>query len=309
MAHDIPEEELLWFRNKGILVKKCKPLHQGKASGIEYPEINPLEQKERIELRKRYRDAPVLLNKFELFTPEFKKWDTVLYLDCDIIVRYSLEALTKVKGFCAVSEYKKHTLRAELHPIDSNDQKFTELTTAYNLRAPAFNSGVMAFSTDIIEEDSFDKLYKLFQKYHKNCNLYGEQPIINLFFYKKWKKLNYTYNLFVPIWEDKYKIKPKSINATVLHFFALRKPWLHASPFYAEWKTNLDKAEGIDLAHRTPNIRTFGVMKILKNSPYVNNIKISFSSSSLRERIDCYIGLVGIFLKKYFPGVYIALKK
>src|ERR1035437_2558156 len=86
MAHDIPEEELLWFRNKGILVKKCKPLHHGKASGIEYAEINPLEQKERIELRKRYRDAPVLLNKFELFTPEFKTWDIVLYIVCDIIV-------------------------------------------------------------------------------------------------------------------------------------------------------------------------------------------------------------------------------
>ena len=310
MAHDIPEEELLWFRNKGILVKKCKPLHQGKASGIEYLNIESLPDWEKFVVS-HYRQLPVLLNKFELFTPEFKKWDTVLYLDCDIIVRYSLDKLTKVKGFCACSDeiiFHRSPIKDQFHLNIPHDEVFSKLEKKFDLTKLTFNSGVMAFSTDIIEEDSFEKLYKLFHKYHQICT-YGEQPIINLFFYKKWKKLNYTYNLFVPIWEDKYKIKPKSINATVLHFFALRKPWLHASPFYAEWKTNLDKAEEIDLAHRVNSDRIFGVMKMLKNSPYLSSLQARFSLSYYNRALDRYIGLVGIFLKKSYPRVYFALKK
>ena len=27
LAHEIPEKDLKWFRNKGILIKKCKPLY------------------------------------------------------------------------------------------------------------------------------------------------------------------------------------------------------------------------------------------------------------------------------------------
>jgi len=39
---------------------------------------------------------------FFLFTPEFKKWKNILYLETDIIVRAGLDALTNIRGFAAV---------------------------------------------------------------------------------------------------------------------------------------------------------------------------------------------------------------
>jgi hypothetical protein len=82
LAHEIPEKELKWFSNKGILIKRCKLLHDQPTS---------------------IRCNPVALDKFYLFTPEFRKWKNIVFLDADMIVKSSLEGLTKIKGFGAVS--------------------------------------------------------------------------------------------------------------------------------------------------------------------------------------------------------------
>ena len=49
LSHGIPDDELKWFTDKGILVKKCQPLHD-KSIGLGYD--------------------PIVLDKFYLFTPE-----------------------------------------------------------------------------------------------------------------------------------------------------------------------------------------------------------------------------------------------
>ena len=67
LAHEIPEEQLKWFREKGILIKKCKPFYDKKGR------------------------PKTVLSKFYLFTPYFKKWRNIIYLDADVIVRASLE--------------------------------------------------------------------------------------------------------------------------------------------------------------------------------------------------------------------------
>ena len=77
LAHEIPDDQLAWFREKGILVKHVRSLSK--------------------------RDFPWLpatvLSKFYVFTEEFKKWDIVVFLDGDIIVRASLDGLTKLITF------------------------------------------------------------------------------------------------------------------------------------------------------------------------------------------------------------------
>ena len=75
LSHNIPEKELKWFRKKGILIKKCKPV-------IKF---------------KKVRYSETVVSKFYLFTTEFKKWRNIVYLDGDIIVNASLDRLTKVK--------------------------------------------------------------------------------------------------------------------------------------------------------------------------------------------------------------------
>src|SRR3989344_202987 len=94
LAHGIPERKLQWFRDKGILIRKCRPLY-----------------------KKRIGWAPVNhTSKFYLFTPYFKKWKQVVFLDADIIVRASLDELTKVRGFHAVRNGCA-TLRGETSSI------------------------------------------------------------------------------------------------------------------------------------------------------------------------------------------------
>ena len=46
----------------------------------------------------------------------------------------------------------------------------------------------MAFSSDVIEKDSFKIITELFKKYQP-IHQVGDQPTFNLYFYKKWKNL------------------------------------------------------------------------------------------------------------------------
>ena len=54
LAYGIPDEELKWFIDKGILITQCRP--------VPYAEDF-----------KDTRYSPVFFSKFQLFTPEFKK--------------------------------------------------------------------------------------------------------------------------------------------------------------------------------------------------------------------------------------------
>ena len=71
MAYEIPENDLEWFRKKGILVRKCGPLHNGTASGIEYPPIDTSTPDDLVSHMRRFRDLDMVLNKFELFILNF----------------------------------------------------------------------------------------------------------------------------------------------------------------------------------------------------------------------------------------------
>ena len=77
LAHNVPEEDLDWFRNKGILVKCCSNAFS-KPIG---------------------RFSLAVYDKFRLFTPEFRQWENIVYLDGDVMVRGPLTPLVEVQGF------------------------------------------------------------------------------------------------------------------------------------------------------------------------------------------------------------------
>jgi glycosyltransferase involved in cell wall biosynthesis/LPS sulfotransferase NodH len=231
LAHKIPEKELKWFRKKGILVKKCKPLSN-----------------------KRYNFfVPVMLDKFYLFTPEFKKWKTIVYLDADIIVRASLDDLTKVKGFAAPKggKLKEGLVNQNKGSSEFNksNKLLSELKADYNFDDDGFNSGVMAINTSIIKKDIFKRL-KDYNKKYKKIAYYGDQSLLNLFFYKKWEELHFIYNSWPKGYLKKYKIRSEEIQGAIIHFAGLTKPWNPKSAFHSEWKSNLRKAEQINLGER-----------------------------------------------------------
>ncbi len=289
LAHEIPEEDLAWFREKGILVKECEPLFHGKlVSG--YP--------------------VTILDKFYLFTPEFKKWDNIVFLDADIIVRYPLDKLAKVRGFNAALDVNKIKLKHQFNYYIPNNLLYKNITKKYKINIRSFNVGVMAFSSDIINENTFNELKELLNSYEK-ISLYTEQTLLNLYFYKKWKKLSFVYNFYVTIWEEwsnHYRLNKKIIDSPILHFIGSGKPWVKNNLLYAEWKENLDKANLINLKKRnTTNLKIFKKNKIYAYIVFISNtIGIFYDFYYF---IDRQIGKIGIKLKKYYPTFYFKLKK
>jgi len=323
LSHEIPEEDLKWFREKGILIRECKPLYNGPMGDGSY--------------------ATLVLDKFYLFTEEFKQWGHIVFLDADIIVRASIDELTKTTAFSSPKTLKKYFI---VYFYLSDSKELPILKEEYGLKRlfkPAFNSGVMSFNTSIIKDDTFDNLMTIFKKYANISN--GDDSILNLFFYNQWIPVPLVYNVRV------YHLGFIKRQGIILHFERPSrtsekntKPWDEGTPFYKEWKSNLDRAEFIDLNRIqkgkkwTPlkiksyslilNINVYVILYINiifdrlkafflnKIKPFfIYNVK-SFFSYKVRfffiyvlKTPDRLIGRIGFFIKKYNPDLYDKLKK
>lgn len=275
LAHEIPEKELKWFKDKGILIKKCK--------------IN----------KKIRKNSLTKLCKFYLFTLQFKKWNNIIYLDADIIVRDSLDKLTKIQGFAAVPDISNPKLANQfIKPKDEKSKRaINKLKKYYNLKETIFNSGIISFSTDIIKENTFSKLKKIFKLCKKIRHIVVDQLVFNLLFYKKWIKLPLVYNIYVLHMIDLLEIKPEKIKGIILHFIRY-KPWDKKNYFYKEWKHNLKKAELIDLKKIPFSQKKWTKQEIQRYDLYLK----------IRVFIDRNLGLMGIFLKHNFPKLYYIIK-
>ena len=298
LSHEIPEEDLKWFRDKEILIMECKPLHTNTINY--YP--------------------PVVLDKYYLFTEAFKKWKNIVFLDADIIVKAPLERLTKIKYLGATRDINFSKLYTQFY----NPSKDNFNNRIYNLNDYILNSGVISFNTDIITPQTFKELNNLLNDYISEFK-YGEQPVLNLYFYKKWERLPLVYNTFLMV--HNYKL-PLGLKCIVMHFISdpLRYYlWDATHPFYKEWKMNLDKAEFIDLNKiqkvkewNTFKITYYAVLsKIISPQPVRVIIQICYAiPGKLRTFIyyiiytpDRILGTIGNFIKKKRPDLYHKLRK
>ncbi len=220
LAHeDVPEEELAWFEKKGILVHRCLALTNTSRYG---------------------RVPPAALDKFYLFTPFFKQWKRVVFLDADIMVRGSLEYLERCKGLSAApDDYSGRLWHEFKHP-------HLPLWRNRNLGSPVFNSGVLAIDTrSIIREETFGELKELSEHYAPQIK-YGEQAIFNLYWFRKWNRLPRTYN-FLANFGPFQLMKSAAVRAAIVHLASQYKPWNPRSRFYEEWIANLKRADAINL--------------------------------------------------------------
>jgi lipopolysaccharide biosynthesis glycosyltransferase len=287
LAYRISAEELRWFKEKGILIYECDDIHIKSQMPGKWP--------------------PVVLHKFHLLKPYFKQWDTIVFLDTDIIIRSSLDALIRVREFSAVQCHSR--LSAEflgglsIFLRNLNRNLLPEIKRNYSMRNPAFNSGMFAFPSDIIRESSFDELVGLQEKFG-SISTGGEEAAFNLYF-NDWKKLPEIYNVFPDLLLATTHIKPDQIQGIILHF-TLHKPWVPGHAFYDEWKANYDKADGIG------SIRNIG--KPIE----VPAISLAMHGrKSLAKLIRYYtpvfigdlIGYTILFLQRFFPSLYQYLKK
>jgi lipopolysaccharide biosynthesis glycosyltransferase len=226
LACAVPPKDLLWFKNRGILIKECEPI------SLEFSRCW------------REKEAPFRLAKLNLFTPFFKQWEHVIYLDTDIIVRASFHDLVRIRNFAACLDFKPYAY------LGRQIAHWGDLSGKYDFYCPTFNSGVMTFDTKLITDELFSVLLNLGEKY-RNIYNFADQPVLNLYFYKKWKKISTSYNSY-PDHFLFYGIPRKWFEGIILHLIHYR-PWDPRSPYYAEWLGNYSKAELMDV--RVPNIR------------------------------------------------------
>ena len=247
LTHNLPKSEVKWFTSRDILVKQV-PL-------IKHPSLTWF--------------PAVYLLAFEVFTQYFKKWDSVVFIEGDVIIQHGLKALTQVSDFSAVPEIeglklkdqfltreeilnqpKRATLRkkASLDEISAL-KKLRQLESKYNLSAISFNAGVFSFPSKIISSSMKDELLKLAAEYSE-ISAFGMQGIFNLYFSKKWQRLPILYNYCINLTSPTPSQRISSKIAPVVHFAgcgALDKPWVNTnSPYFSIWKENLDRASALE---------------------------------------------------------------
>jgi len=173
-----------------------------------------------------------------LFREEFKKWRKIVYIDGDTIVRNGLARLLSVNNFSAVHA-AAHTMTTQFGTVDN-------VPKSCDPKAPAFNAGVFAFDTGIVEKDTYRDIRLLQEMYPGRFN---EQSALNLFFYDRWVKLPRTYNVYPSRVWPRTLASPKRIPGVILHFASKNKdlkPWEKTSPFYKEWAGNLESFKTLD---------------------------------------------------------------
>jgi len=296
MACHIPENDLKWFREKGIRVRECEPI---------------LTQSER-----PIGHAPLTtLSKFYLFTPEFRKWENIVFLDGDIIVKGSLDSLTEIKGFAAAGILNIFRTLLEgqfLKRTKKNGNLYDELKNRFDLRRPAFNAGMMAFNSDIIAEDDFQNLKSILFHFRDIINI-SEETVLNLYFYGRWQALSQVYNICPNYEMYLSRCAPDEVKGIVCHTYSNfpgRKPWLPRNKLYAEWKTNLDKADMMDIGKPQPPRKKLSSKEEARYDAYLKNLHIRhfyrfcryktgyfYRHSKTRQSADDY-------LKNHYPGIY-----
>lgn len=295
LAHELNEANLNSFKNRGIKIYKTRPLDTNPSLG-------------------GYQ--PIVLSKFYLFKEYFKKWDTIIFLDADIIVNGSLEDVLDLKGFNAP--------RAESFNLKNefiNDKRILQdlgLTTKYDLKQAAFTTGLLVFETDLIQPETFFNLLSLYQQ-NKAALKFSEESTLNLFYYKQWQELSVIYNFNPQYMHWLYNAIPKNNLPIIYHFFCFQKPWEKDSDYYQVWLNNLASFENINF--NSPVKEIIGIdPKELNN--YLDYLKKKEKLAPLFRikkllfkifiaQIDRRLGLLGLYIKKINPKLYqkISLKK
>ncbi|NCT54595.1 hypothetical protein GW758_01395 [Candidatus Falkowbacteria bacterium] len=291
LTDDISEEDKNWFEKKGIIVYSP-------------PLLTPL------SLTPRH--SPLLLSKLYFFTESFKEsWNTIIFYDCDVIVRGSLDSLLKYQGFSAPSG--DHFRLEDEYNFEEMSQEIRE---KIDPKKPSFCAGAFTFKTKIITKNTFRELFEMFNN-NKKIFKNGDEALFNLYFYNNWNTIPAAYNDPINLLKIKYKIKEKRTKSIAIHFIYLPKPWDKESSYHSEWQENLKLAENINLANRPKAKREIKNYEIILYRIYIwfkkreakINKKISLKNPLLK--VDKQIGKIGLKIKKISPKLYniIRLKK
>ncbi len=144
------------------------------------------------------KSHPYIYQKFFVFHPMFKAWDVVFYLDSGCVIQGTLE---RMKTMCTPRHFLyAHSDSYPFYTYRSLDCQFRlgiadpelkkEIETTYNLDIDYFQSTLMIYNTNILEENTIDRLYQLAEKYPMSTRM--DQGILNLYWTcerKLWRQI------------------------------------------------------------------------------------------------------------------------
>ena len=134
-------------------------------------------------------------HKLHLFNTFLKKWDYIFYIDCGMKIFRPVQPLIDSK------KEKKMLAHNDAYPtqlgkwklslqFDKTNILFKELEKEYNLEIDYFQTTIMLFDTNIINENTYYELFNLTNKYPISRT--NEQAIIALYYTNiddKWKQI------------------------------------------------------------------------------------------------------------------------
>jgi lipopolysaccharide biosynthesis glycosyltransferase len=129
--------------------------------------------------------------KYFLFNNSFKNWDVVCYFDADFVILNDINNLVESDNLLVDAE---QTPLGLFFDKEANIEVYNEMNNQYDLNKNGFNSGCIIYNTNIIKDDSVDRLMNLSEKYKSINHHTGpdgtDQPILNLYFNKIWNQVN-----------------------------------------------------------------------------------------------------------------------
>lgn len=123
-------------------------------------------------------------HKLYLFDVFFKQWNYIFYIDCGMKIYSDISPIINIKcekTLLAHSDaYPTYEWKLHNQFDKSNNDYFTNLSNSYNLNIDYFQTTIMLYDTNIINNDTFNNLFNLSVKY-PICRT-NEQGIIALYF-------------------------------------------------------------------------------------------------------------------------------
>jgi len=255
LAHEVPDEQLEPFRERGILVRGVDAWHDRAPSG--------------------YHASPIL-SKFFLFTPEFREWDRVLYLDGDMMFWASLDRLTRPGGFSAISDRTDLAWQFR-NPAEGTAERQDELRQRYDLRREAFNTGLMAFGTDVIRDDTLEELQQLYLRY-EGLHANADQGVLNLYFYERWRRVPDFYAALRHVPARHFFVPKHEFRTIGRHFVGHPRVWHEENPWHPEWKRSLARFDRIDASRPQPPARVWSEGEIRRYWAWLHARRVLFLS-------------------------------
>ena len=165
----------------------CK--YNGDMCLITYDDVDTTDFEKNGVVIRRYEnlDHP-FYQKFHIFDSFFKKWENVLYLDCDIMCFENIDDVFESDDLINGDKEPWSILgHSECMSFTQDNPLFQKLIDVHEIdKYTMYNAGSLFFKTSIIDDNTVDDLFSLkneFQKINIHTNKSGsDQPIINIKF-------------------------------------------------------------------------------------------------------------------------------